>query len=428
MTAWWRRGRLAVWSGETRGAAIALVIASIAGCSREGPYDYLADRAEEVRELRFVDEVPYRTLTPEQFRDEVSEDVDRRWSEAALREYADTYGRLGFFDVNLDLRPIFAQSRIDATGAYYLASTDSITFVGEPRDGTVIHEYVHALQDQHFDLSAYDEGARTTDAFLARRAVVEGDAVLAQARFLIEENGGRLDEIDYGAYFDGWVQFSNEYLDESPYPLIFRAYTSFAYTYGVLYSATNLFMTSPLMRHPPRPPHPWNRQDELFTQRPPATTAQILSVRGAPLPVGITDVPPALAADLEYVDSDSLGAWYAYLLFRPTTSAPNLRDLHGDQVLFARVTATGAVGVLWASVWRDDESASLAEEALHRLHAATAEPVVVERRAQRVVLARNFPASMTPALIDAAFTGAAAARRAGRLPLHAREAIRHHMR
>jgi hypothetical protein len=104
------------------------------------------------------------------------------------------------------------------------------------------------------------------------------------------------------------------------------------------------------------------------------------------------------------------------------TFAPALRDLDGDQVLFARVTATGAVGVLWASAWHSESAAGSAAEALRTLHAATEEPVVIERRLQRVVLARNFPASLTPALVDAAFSGTATARRAGHLPLHAREA------
>jgi hypothetical protein len=409
------------WPGaQARCAAIAALIASVAGCS-ESRYDHLADRAEEVRQLRFVDDVPTRTLTPEQFRDEASQDVDER-SDAELRDYADTYGRLGFFDVNLDLRPIFVQARIDATGAFYSVSKKRITFVGDPEDSTVIHEYVHALQDQHFDLGLYDDGARTTDAFLARRAVVEGDAVLAEARFLIEEKGGGLDTIDYAAYFNGWIQSSNDYLNGSPYPLIFRAYSSFVYAYGLMYSATNLFGTSPRVRQPGPPPHRWSRQDELFTLRPPATTAQILSTHPEPVPVGISDVPAALAADLSYMNSDSLGAWYVYLLFRPLTAAPSLRDLEGDRVLFARVTATGAVGVLWVSAWDDESSAAAAAGALLALHAATEEPVVVERRLQRVVLARNFPPSLTPALVEAAFTGTAAARRSGPLPLHAREA------
>ena len=80
MMARWN-GRQRMWSGgEARGAAIALVIASIAGCSGEGPYDHLADRAEEVRQLQFVKDVPYRTLTPQQFSDEVSQDVDE-WTD-----------------------------------------------------------------------------------------------------------------------------------------------------------------------------------------------------------------------------------------------------------------------------------------------------------------------------------------------------------
>lgn len=40
------------------------------------------------------------------------------------------------------------------------------------------HAYVHALQDQHFDLEAIDARAKTTDAALAIRALVEGDAML----------------------------------------------------------------------------------------------------------------------------------------------------------------------------------------------------------------------------------------------------------
>jgi hypothetical protein len=416
-------GRRWVTGALARGATIAVLIASIAGCG-DGPYSHLADRAEEVRQLAFVDDVPYRTLTPEQFSKEVSQDLANDWTDAELRDYADTYGRLGFFDVNLNLRPVLAQSRIDATGAFYSSLKRSITFVGNPKAGTVVHEYVHALQDQHFDLIGYDNGAGSTDGFLARRAVVEGDAELAEARFLVEEEGGRLDTIDFDQYFDGWTEYSAKYLDDSPYPLIFRAYTSFVYAYGLMYSAANLFGDSPLVRQPGPPPYAWSRQDELFPMRPPDTTAQILSAPGGSVPVGI-NIPVALGAALEYVNSDTLGAWYTYLLFRPVPAAPSLLDLDGDRVLFARVKATGAVGVLWVSAWQYEQAAETAAEALRALHAAAAEPVVVERRQLRVVLARNFPASMTAALLDAAFNGTATARQADRLPLHAREAIRH---
>lgn len=426
MMAWWDGRKPVAWSGAgVRGAMLALFVVGVTGCSGdEGPYARLVERAQEVRELALLEDVPYETLTPEQFRERVGQDVGE-WTDAELREYADTYGRLGFFDVNLDLRPILTQSRIDATGAFYSAKDARITFIGEPGDDTVIHEYVHALQDQHFDLTAYDRGAGSSDEFLARRAVVEGDAVLAEVRFLIEEEyEGGLDTIDYDAYFASWSEFSERYLDDSTYPLIFRAYASFVYAHGLFFSAANLFGGSPLVRQPPPPPHNWTRQNELFTKRVPATTAEILSIAGSTR-VGIDAVPAALATQLQRVGSDSLGAWYVYLLFRPV----DLRTLHlwwdGDQVLYARHTTTGAVGVLWASAWDDERSAMIAEMGLRALHGTTGEPLAIERRGLRVVLARNFPADIVQVLVDAAFAGAPASAPARRAPLHLREAVRH---
>lgn len=415
------------------GAALGCLCATMAGCGGDdspsggdhGPYAHLVERAEQVRELRFVEAVPTRTLTPEQFRDEVSQDVDDN-TDADLRAYADTYGRLGFFDVHLDLRPILTQSRVDATAAYYSPVTTSITFVGAPEDSTVVHEYVHALQDQHFDLTRYDDGARSSDAYLARRAVTEGDATFAEARFQFEEQtgGAGIDRIDYADYFAGWSAWSERYLDDSGYPLIFRAYASFVYPYGLFFSAANLFGVSPLVRRPPPPPHQWSRQDALFTDRAPATTAEILGQTDPVVAVGIDAIPAALAADLERLGTDTLGTWYTYLLFRPVASGLLLAGAwDGDRVLFARHTATGTIGVLWASAWDNESAAMAAEAALHALHDRAGEPLVIEHRGVRVVLARNFPGELVHSLVDAAFAGSAAPRlasRPGRPPLHVR--------
>lgn len=45
------------------------------------------------------------------------------------------------------------------------------------------HAYVHALQDQHFDLEAVQGRAQTTDERLAVQALIEGDATLATALY-----------------------------------------------------------------------------------------------------------------------------------------------------------------------------------------------------------------------------------------------------
>lgn len=62
----------------------------------------------------------------------------------------------------------------------------------------IVHEYVHALADMHFDLSRSLGAPRTTDADLAARALVEGDATLAE-------------NLTPWAYYkpDGWVQYGD---------------------------------------------------------------------------------------------------------------------------------------------------------------------------------------------------------------------------
>jgi len=49
------------------------------------------------------------------------------------------------------------------------------------------HAYAHALQDQHFGLGAMGARATTTDATLAIRALVEGDAILLTALYRYED-------------------------------------------------------------------------------------------------------------------------------------------------------------------------------------------------------------------------------------------------
>ncbi|WP_276299160.1 Hvo_1808 family surface protein [Halorussus lipolyticus] len=48
---------------------------------------------------------------------------------------------------------------------------------------TLVHEFVHALQDQHFDLTEGIDSARTEDGSRARSGLVEGDARYVEERF-----------------------------------------------------------------------------------------------------------------------------------------------------------------------------------------------------------------------------------------------------
>ncbi|MGD6356504.1 hypothetical protein VWU05_22305, partial [Xanthomonas citri pv. citri] len=133
-------------------------------------WEWLATRAEQVRALDFTADLPITTLSREQFKAREADDADAI-EEGELAEYAETYGRLGFFDLDADLRAILVDSS-SWVGATYSPDTKDIVLIGDVPDSTVVHELVHGLQDQHFDLSEYDADD-TTDEFLAHRAVVE---------------------------------------------------------------------------------------------------------------------------------------------------------------------------------------------------------------------------------------------------------------
>ncbi len=421
--------------------ALALTGAALGGCGDDQLF-YI-DAAERARELQLLEDVEIVEMSREEFAAlaglQASQNADQ------LRQYAETYGRLGFFDVDLDLEPIASGSSSDWVGATYAPSAGRVTLVGDARDDIVVHELVHALQDQHFDLIAYDDH-ETSDSFLARRAVVEGDAVLAQTRFLLEQDGGRtFDDAGWRGLFASWRQFSDDTLAQSSYPVVFLDYLSFTYMAGFEYSAANLTGVSFDAPESYRPnPHDWALQDQLFANRPPTTTQQVLGLDvfgGASDPVvevGLTRVPAELANELSAVDWDSLGEWYVYLLLLPLERDGAVADgrslargWDGDKALFVRDRASGEHGVVWVSSWDDEDIADEIAAALWQLYgaqppqdgfAATSgdgERIWIETRGPMVVAVKNVSDGATPVLVEAAFGGAGPATARARPPMAA---------
>jgi hypothetical protein len=418
------------------GLCLLAACGALAACGEEGP-PWQASAAEDARELALIETVPVVEMSREEFAADAAERA-AAISDAYLRYYANTYGRLGFFDPDLDLRPIFAGSSSDWVGATYSPEDALITLVGDTSDDTIVHEWVHALQDQHFDLIAYDV-LDPTDAFLARRAVVEGDAVLAQLRFLRRQQGSDLHTVSWPATLDLWRDFSDDELATAEYPLIFLDYVSFVYTYGLVYAASNLLGIGPDGEMGAGgiapPPYDFAQADALFTTRPPASTQAVLALDLAGedvVPVaglGLGKLPEAVAGRLEHVDWDTLGAWYVHLLFYPLPAegmSMSARELaaawNGDRADFVRDRESGAMAVTWATAWTSEQAAAAVVDALWMLHggtpaadgpeaagtAADGEALWIEQRADRVVSIKNLAAADAAVLAEQAFGATAA--------------------
>jgi len=390
-----------------------------------GRFAQLAQEASDARELEFAHEVPVVEMTREEFAAQEAasaDDVDPD----ELQLLSDTYGRLGFFPKGTNLRDVFAGSTAWVGGTYN-SKTETITVIGYEADALIVHEFVHALQDQHFDLDAYED-VHTSDAYLARHAAVEGDAKLAEARFYLESQYDvDLDRIDWQKLAESSAKDSAEFLAESPYPVLFMAYPSFVYGAGLLFCAHNLTGVTPATPRATSPyPYAWSKEDQLFTDRPPETTQQILELDETARvePVGLRAVPRFLSDEVETVDWDSLGLWYTYLLLYPLDGTGSLGDVRsladrwrGDGVLFVRDVDTDAKGTVWASAWQDADAATQVQAALWQLYHAKAEagdpragtsadgePVWIELRGDRLVALKNVAPDIARVLAELAFS------------------------
>ena len=131
-------------------------------------------------------------MTPEEFNALLTTDLA---SPTAVTDTLETVLFLNAFDfVPLDFD--YANFTIDllseqvagyydpTTGEFVVISADNILSVGEQL--THAHEYTHALQDQYYNLTAFNDESMFGDASLAFRAFVEGDATLVQQQYILE--------------------------------------------------------------------------------------------------------------------------------------------------------------------------------------------------------------------------------------------------
>jgi hypothetical protein len=161
---------------------------------------------ERLRQLRFRAPVAVRIQDRSAMRAYVESALDETELARARRRYL----ALGLLDPKLDVRELISALMEEELVGYYdpqqklLAIRDdvasSLSRAGDAeRDlewrATVVHELVHALQDQHLGLSEAMERERTTDEENAFGAVVEGDATLAMLGYLAERQGASLDSL-----------------------------------------------------------------------------------------------------------------------------------------------------------------------------------------------------------------------------------------
>lgn len=166
----------------------------------------LMSATERLRKLRFRAPVAVRIQDRRAMRAYVEGALDETELLRARRRYL----ALGLLEPELDIRELITSLMEEELVGYYdpkqkmLAIRDDVASslsrsgaaeVNLEWRATVVHELVHALQDQHLGLSEAMERERTTDEENAFGAVVEGDATFAMLGYLAERQGESLDAL-----------------------------------------------------------------------------------------------------------------------------------------------------------------------------------------------------------------------------------------
>lgn len=149
--------------------------------------------AERIRDLHFLRPVPVRVQTAEEITAFVQASLERDELERARRFYV----TLGMLPADLDIEAMLLAVMGEQIVGYYDPERDVMVIRDDvlrelargsdaESSSVLVHEYVHALQDQNLALSEAMEVERSIDGDNAFSSVVEGDATLAMIGFMTD--------------------------------------------------------------------------------------------------------------------------------------------------------------------------------------------------------------------------------------------------
>lgn len=270
--------------------------------SADPVYGAIAAQIEEIRGLHPTADIAPVVIDQATLRQNLEADFDAANSPEAVEASERVLKALGLLARDSSLREQVLDLQAGQVVGYYSPERDELFVVsaaggvGPTQRATYAHEYTHQLQDQNFGLDKLgfdtpDQGDRS----LARLALVEGDAVTTQTRWM----QANLSAEDLGQIFaDASDPAVLEALERAP--AILRNTAFFPYQEG------SIFVASLMVRSG------FKGVDAAYVG-PPDSTEQILHAekyldRDLPIAVSVpADLPSRLGPDWSDGGADTLG-------------------------------------------------------------------------------------------------------------------------
>ena len=260
--------------------------------------------AASVRQLKSKGTTPLTSLPREGLRSYLVQQYEKENNQEDLQKERATLMLLDLLKESDDLHELSVGLLSEQIVGFYDLDSREMRLVGAAGQGqlaaldelTLAHEYVHALQDQHFDLAnTLEKVKEDSERSMALRSLTEGDATLAMTLYARQRMTP--DQLSRAVAAQPAAGASDEKLRTAP--LVLQISLLFPYQNGAIFAAS-LFAQGG-----------WAAVDRAYA-KPPTTTEQVmhpekyLAGEGAK-PVQAPDVAAALGASWTLWDKDVLG-------------------------------------------------------------------------------------------------------------------------
>ena len=271
--------------------------------------DQIQEAVKEIRGLYAWEDVPRALLTPDELRQRVIDDFLADYAPEDAQQDVIELSALGLIEPGYDFLDFYTELLSEQVAGFYDNEVKEMYVVqGEsfaaPERLTFAHEYVHALQDQNYDiengLQYNDESCEEdTERCAAIQALLEGDASTVELQWFINY-ATQKDQQEVLEFYD---TYSSPIYDSAPD--FMKEDFIFPYTYGQAFVEKLLDDGG------------WEAVNAAYANLP-VSTEQILHPEkypdDTPVSVELPDLLPTLGDGWEELDRNVMGEWYTYLI------------------------------------------------------------------------------------------------------------------
>lgn len=330
----------------------------------------------------------------------LEDELEEQFAGERMRNVVRAYARFGLVPDTLDLEPLLSRLLLEQVAGFYDPKSDTLFVVegisDELVDGVLVHEMVHALQDQYVNLDSLVEATRKhNDSGMAVQAAVEGHATFVMYEWMLGQMMGgsvdlsRMPRLSETLDSEALASAGLEMPELQQAPAVIRQQLLFPYVSGLDFIQVRWAGADG--RVPPL-------GDAL-----PLTTEQILHPErwGAPevAPPAPLDFSVAASGEWSEVYSDGLGEVDIRILLREFLSDRDRADAAAagwDGDVYRLLEGPGGEVLVWVSRWDSEseatEFARAMERALEaRYRGVSGRRVTVERSGARIVRVVDVP-------------------------------------